>query len=361
MSAPVDVTGDANTSQERERLRGVLKPLHAYDGGMIWDAENQALTIKLTSDSAIAQARTLIGSAASSLRVNFARVQYTEKELDDLANKLLSNQVQWAGAAGIGGGYDAYSNRVLLQVYPGGKDAAKLIRAVENLKDPRVALELVEGVDNWKPETRVADIAPWTTGARIHFPNDTTLWCTLGWAWRLWSNNAIVGSTARHCENLVYYNNGKYVGTVNSSREAVDSAFMSSSGGYSPSVFVGSQTTADYRPVVGVVTSWAAGTPVAMSGATSGLTVSTVRFSTYTLPYIPECGRYQGLVGVLMWDHFTSGGDSGGPWLTTQSGTGNAFAHGQHFGFGCAAGYAGAFFVKLSAISSAQQASLLTY
>lgn len=246
-------------------------------------------------------------------------------------------------------------------MYPGGKDAATLIRAIENLNDPRVTLERVEPVDNWKPESRDADIAPWTTGAKIHYSGgDPSQYCTLGWAWRLWSNGGIVGSTARHCPNLVYDNNGVYVGTVYSSKKIADSAFMSNSNGYSPSVFVGNQTTTDYRPVVGVITSWVAGVPVAMSGSTSGLTVTTVRFPTYTLPYFPSCGEGQGLVGVLMWDHFTMGGDSGGPWLTTQSVTGNAFAHGQHFGYGCAAGYAGSFFVKLNAISSAQQASILT-
>jgi hypothetical protein len=126
---------------------------------------------------------------------------------------------------------------------------------------------------------------------------------------------------------------------------------------YSASVFVGNQTTSDIRKVVAIDTSWAAGDAVAMSGATTGLNVTTVKIPTYTLP---SCvGSYAGLSGVLMQSHVTDHGDSGGPWLTTQSGTGFVVAHGQHFGAGCFLGYDGSFFVKLNAISAAQQASLL--
>jgi hypothetical protein len=69
-----------------------------------------------------------------------------------------------------------------------------------------------------------------------------------------------------------------------------------------------------------------------MSGMTSGLVVSTVAIPSYTLS---SCaGDYAGAGGVLVETHPTSGGDSGGPWLTTQRGAGYVIAHGQRFGYG---------------------------
>lgn len=172
----------------------------------------------------------------------------------------------------------------------------------------------------------------------------------------MWTTNEVVGSTARHCTDLAWYNNGKYVGTVFKSAKWADSALMRGTS-YSPSVSVGNTTTNDVRPVVGIDTSWNYGDAVAMSGRTTRLTVSTVAIPSYTMP---SCaGDYAGIDGVLMETHTTDHGDSGGPWLTTQSGTGYVIAHGQHFGYGCAVGYGGSFFVRLNTIASLQGASLL--
>ena len=125
---------------------------------------------------------------------------------------------------------------------------------------------------------------------------------------------------------------------------------------YSPTVFVGGVNTSDIRKVVAVDTAWNVGDSVAMSGRSTGLNVSTVKLATYTLP---SCaGEFAGLVGVLMQNHITDYGDSGGPWLTTLSGSGDVVAHGQHFGRGCASGYAGSFFIKLNTISALQGVTL---
>lgn len=352
-SLPKDVTGDADASVERDRLRGALASLAAFDGGLLWDPSTQTVTVQMTSDEALQKARGLVAVAGTSLRVTFARVRYSAAELDGLAAQLLDNQAAWAGASGIGGGFDPRSNRVLLQVDPKYQDADRLIAAIKGLHDPRVELQLIDALPGDGAENRVDDFTPWSAGAAIDGANYS---CTLGWAWKLWSNSAIVGSTARHCADLTWTNSGTYVGTVFQSKQTVDSALMQGST-YSASVFVGDQTTNDIRPVVGIDTSWSVGDAVAMSGRSSGLNVTNVKLPTYTLPSCAGAGA--GLTGVLMQAHVTAGGDSGGPWLTTQSGTGNVIAHGQHYGFGCAAGYDGSFFIKLTAISAAQQASIL--
>lgn len=154
-SLPLDITGDAALSEERDRLRDVLSPLLPYDGGWIWDFAGKVLTIQMTSDAAITQAREMIAESGTTLQITFVRVQYSAKELDDLSNRLLGNQLQWAGAAGIGGGHDVRSNRVVLQVDREYKDADTLISAIENLKDPRVSLEVLDAIEGWKPESQV--------------------------------------------------------------------------------------------------------------------------------------------------------------------------------------------------------------
>jgi len=319
---------------------------------MLWNASTQTATVQMTSQGALEQARSLVAGTKTPLRVTYALVSYSANELEALATRLLADQASWAGASGIGGGYDPVSNRVLLQVDPAAPGADIQIAAIRKLNDPRVSLQILKSVGG-VVESRTADWAPWTTGAAIDSANYS---CTLGWAWKLWSNSQVVGSTARHCTDLVWSNNGVYVGTVFQSTPAADSALMNGSS-YSPSVFVGPAATADIRPVVGVDTSWAYGDLVAMSGRTTGLNVAAVQLPTYTLPAC--AGAYAGLSGVLMQTHVTAGGDSGGPWLTTLSGSGDAIAHGQHFGRGCLAGYAGSFFVKLNSISAAQHASIL--
>lgn len=165
-SLPLDVTGDAVASAERDRLSTVLKDLQVYDGGMVWDGSTKTLTVQMTSDAAIEQAGELIAASSTSMRINFVRVQYSEKDLDELASNLLGDQVAWAGASGIGGGYDPKSNRVLLQVDAKYKDAETLIGAIKNLNDPRVSLQILESVGGG-PESRVADYAPWAVGAKI--------------------------------------------------------------------------------------------------------------------------------------------------------------------------------------------------
>lgn len=152
---PLDITGDAALSEERDRLSNVLRPLSAFDGGMIWDHAGKVLTIQMTSDAAITQAREMVAESGTNLQINFVRVQYSAKELEDLSNRLLGNQLQWAGARGIGGGHDVRSNRVVLQVDRKFKDAATLISAIETLKDPRISLEIADAIDDWRPESRV--------------------------------------------------------------------------------------------------------------------------------------------------------------------------------------------------------------
>jgi hypothetical protein len=96
---------------------------------------------------------------------------------------------------------------------------------------------------------------------------------------------------------------------------------------FGPTVYVGDQTTNSRRAVAGVDTSWVPGDQVALSGANSGLLVSSVKKVNYVDPD-------DGLTYVLMNTRIGVSGDSGGPMLTTRSSDGQALAHGQMVGWG---------------------------
>ncbi|RZT15031.1 hypothetical protein EV649_5812 [Kribbella sp. VKM Ac-2569] len=159
-SVPLDVTGDWDLSAERDRLAGLLKPLAAYDGGMLWNASTKTLTVQMTSSAALLQAKSLIARSATRMRVNFVRVQYSAKDLDELAARLLQHQRRWAGASGIGGGFDPTINRVLLQVDPDYEYAATLIRAINRLHDPRVVLQTIRSTGEGSPDSPALEPGP---------------------------------------------------------------------------------------------------------------------------------------------------------------------------------------------------------
>ena len=94
--------------------------------------------------------------------------------------------------------------------------------------------------------------------------------------------------------------------------EAADTALLRgfySSFDFHPSVFVGDQATSTFRLVRGVAAP-AVGQTVALSGAKSGLVVSTIRSTKF---WDEGTGAYS----VLMWTSTCVDGDSGAPWLTT--------------------------------------------
>lgn len=357
--APLDITGDAAFSDERRRLFELLASVDESIGGYLWDSKTATLTVQVVSEVALERAREIIASSGTRLDVEFVRVEFTKSELEQLSDYLFANQLEWAGVVGVGGGYNPVLNRVILQVNAEYKDADQLVDAIERLDDPRIIMQVFEPVEGWSPESsRYADYAPWSAGIEIYGTIYGSTWgCTSGWNYQRASTGQRYGSTAAHCSPYDWYHNGTYwIGTPSVSNWSVDNKLLSGST-YAPTVYV---TDTDWRFVTEIETSWTYGGLVAMSGATTGLTVSSVYLPTYTLPACAPTSYY-GMSGVLMQQHYTDHGDSGGPWLTTQGGTGYVVAHGQHYGPGCAPGYTGSFFVKVTDIQSAQGVNLVTY
>ncbi|MFD3404849.1 hypothetical protein ACFWUU_29440 [Kribbella sp. NPDC058693] len=140
---PLDITGDARYSEERGRIRGLLSPLRAYDGEMLWDFETATLTVQMTTEDALQQARLLLlVTNPTWLRVLFVQVQYSADELQELSSRLLPHQTTWTGTTGISGGVDHYTNRLVMLVDRNDPEADTLIQAINDLGDPRITLEL---------------------------------------------------------------------------------------------------------------------------------------------------------------------------------------------------------------------------
>ncbi|MFC6157722.1 hypothetical protein [Kribbella jiaozuonensis] len=140
---PLDITGDARYSEERGRIRGLLSPLRAYDGEMLWDFETATLTVQMTTEEALQKARLLLlVTSPTWLRVLFVQVQYSGEELSELSSRLLEHQPTWTGTSGISGCVDYSTNRLVMMVDRNGPEADILIQAINNLDDPRITLEL---------------------------------------------------------------------------------------------------------------------------------------------------------------------------------------------------------------------------
>lgn len=59
----LDVTGDSTASAERDRLQAVLEPWQKFDGGVVWDPERASMTVQMTSQEALDQAKKAISAA----------------------------------------------------------------------------------------------------------------------------------------------------------------------------------------------------------------------------------------------------------------------------------------------------------
>lgn len=146
-------------------------------------------------------------------------------------------------------------------------------------------------------------------------------------------------------------NNGVLVGSPVVTAPNVDSALLQGSGQtYSPTVYLGGPTSTETRVVVSSAASDLIGEPVAVNGAESGQVLSHVlAFNIYT----------GSLTVTVMADAVTLGGDSGAPWLQTNS-NGTVIAKGQHVGLYDFNGAPRSIYMPTIRISAALSASILT-
>lgn len=353
----IDVTGGAEMQQRVDSIRQLLAADPERDGGLSWDQATRTVVVRLVEPAAdrLAQVKSSIAAAADGLTVRYESVKYSRTELERLAHRLFSTP----GVHGAGGGWDPATNRVQVLVRNDTGQSAAWARRIAALNDDRIVMRTFTPAPGPWYESRLDDAAPWKGGAWLHHSStlgatSTNGWCTMGFVWRKWTTNVRYAGTAQHCTDegryTTFYNNKTFLGRAAYTSPASDSMLLGGST-YNPTVFVGSVNTTDVRKVKGVDNSWLPGDPVAFSGALSGLKVAKVVKGGYFEPCHEKWV-------TLMDQHVTTYGDSGGPWLTTMSGSGDVIAHGQHLGFGCAPGGRGSVFMPVNTISSYLDASI---
>lgn len=146
----------------------------------------------------------------------------------------------------------------------------------------------------------------------------------------------IMASTAEHGFQLAgvstWRNNGVIVGSRYYYHIAADTTLLRGSpsiSAFSPNMYIGSSGTSIRRDVASAVTSNQAGKQVALNGRFG------LRPAVTVLSYTRTIATSWGSVGPVQFvstELGCAGGDSGGPWLQTLSGSGKNVAVGQHAG-----------------------------
>ncbi|MET9272954.1 hypothetical protein [Kribbella sp. NPDC003557] len=388
----LDVTGADDVNAQIDRVQAALDKVPLLDGGLLWEAARKVIVVQLVgpvdgSSAAVEQAKALARAAANGLTLEFRSVKYSRAELEQLSDRLFPTQKQWAaGLTEADGLWDPEMNRVVFLVRNDSGDTQAWADRIKALNDDRVVFEpytpaLDQPADGIvKPQSRIHDSAPWFGGDWLALSTvaatTTNAKCTSGFNWRRWGSGEFFGSTANHClelggggDQIYFYNDGRVFGMWDSGESgntavphsaAADTTLLRSfpyESSFGPSVFVGDQGTTTARFVRGVAAP-AVGATVAMSGAKSGLVVSTIRSTKF---WDESIEAYV----VLTWTKNCMTGDSGAPWLTTMGPNdaypGDVIALGQHRGqVGGSGTYAGyCVWAPVTYISSKLQASLL--
>ncbi|MEJ1110884.1 MULTISPECIES: hypothetical protein [unclassified Kribbella] len=387
----LDITGEADVPPRVEHVQAALNKVPLLDGGLMWESARKVLVIQLVgpvdgSSPAVEQAKSLARAARDGLTLEFRSVKYSRAELEQLSDRLFPTQKQWAaGLTEADGLYDPEKNRVVFLVRNDRGDTQAWADRITALNDDRIVFQPYTPAPDQpadgivKTQSRLHDTAlSWSGGAWLSRADvtatTTNALCTAGFNWKQWGTGREYGSTANHCNE----GGGDYVPWLNDKRPvgvwetgesgeapvpysaAADTTLIRgfySSYDFHPSAFVGDQATNNWRFVRGAAAP-AAGATVALSGARSGLVVSTIRSTKF---YDSGIGAYV----VLMWTSTCAKGDSGAPWLTTAGPNsvypGDVIAWGQHRGAVSSGTYQGAcVWVPVTYISSKVQASLLT-
>lgn len=249
-------------------------------------------------------------------------------------------------------------------------DTGDVVVGIDGLMTPKTPVTTEAGVPvvvlpatvESQAGSRRSDRGNWTGGNWLGRSADPTgiAACTLGFSWRRWGISGTWGGIAKHCPvnsgSIQWYHDGRRLGDYVLGDPASDAAILRPETGtaFNPSVWVGPQNTEVERIVVGANPAPVVGTDVALSGANSGL-------HTYT---IVDASVYVTGLGYLVTtdDEFCVPGDSGGPWLTTQSTPpNNVIAHGQHFGeLTIGSGPIQCSYLPVHRISASLEASILT-
>ena len=220
-------------------------------------------------------------------------------------------------------------------------------------------------------QSRVADLSPYYTGIRLTNSSNNALKCTSGFHWRRWDTQVVHPSTAEHCFRDLgitdWYNNYSLVGVTRAYYgDYADTQLLIPASGksYKGGVYVGGPTGSAYMPLVSASTVPIGGV-VAMHSGVSNPAATTVHVVGGKSTYKPKLYGADYTVGGISVTWAALGahcnpGDSGGPWITSNS-SNQAAAHGQHLGTIKMYGNEYCAFVDVNHISAVTQSSLVLW
>jgi len=315
-------------------------------GGSAWDAATKVLYVNLAAptgkqlDHRSALQQTIsheVETAGLAVTMRFRSVPYSVEGRRTLIASVLDQRASWGGLPATkhvtGGRVDEVTGKV--SVY-----AKAEIPVLQAAARRRFGTKVeVRPAGAGRDDGRYNDTAPWSSGNALWVDQFVRgdAHCTLGWNWRRWSDNQRYASTAGHCadpgESIFHASTTQRIGYVGTKylnqNEHIDFEYVRiTSGSVDNTVWVGGPGTSDLRRVVGADNDFT----VCSSGANGGLACG--RITSRDGEAINAQGiRLTQLTCVEPLDPnvTTTGGDSGGPWLTTYK-DGTVMAWGQHKG-----------------------------
>lgn len=141
---PLDVTGTWDLQVQIDAIGKLLSRGPVPDGGLSWDADTRVVVVRLVgavdgTSPEVERLKASVLALAKGFTVKFESVKYSRAELEQLAARLFGTMDQWGPSArGIGGGWDCYANRVLIQIALGTPDTQAWIEAIRALHDDRI-------------------------------------------------------------------------------------------------------------------------------------------------------------------------------------------------------------------------------
>jgi hypothetical protein len=362
-----------------DALDPVLVEQHGIYGLHRVDWDNKAIVVYLTDSRSTPAAQKAIKTAAASVRggvdVQFRTAPVTIEKLDKASQQLFASRAEWAQDPSAV--YYTYPDVPNATIHVGlGSLAAvggDLSAEAKTLSGDTFQVEYT--VEPGPPPTfeagsRLADQGGWTGGnwlgrSQSTVPTVTNSDCGLGFTWRRWSDNELMGGTAEHCINARtvncsfmglsfpnLYHNRRHLGTAVATDPGSDSALLlrAVNTSFNATAWMGGPATTVEREVKGIRAVEALGDVVVLSGPRNGPAATETHVMALRLT---TCAGPK----TVTRDYVSTAGDSGAPWLTTFS-NGTVRAHGQHSGYATWLGATRSMYTPVTHTSSRLEASI---
>lgn len=216
----LEVNGDTQVQSAAQALPDLELALGRPGfGGMRWESPGKLHVMVVGDENSTAQATVKAwATAIPNTEVTTSYVRHAYSDLEAVVAEMPGVVEQLAGRGQLeSAAVQVEDNVVEVAVLESSADAVKAALAKRYGTAVRVvtAKELSEPADRRDDSTPFyGGVALWTVSTSNPYTADA--YCTMGFTWRLWTTNQIVGSTAGHCRarGQTWWNATSPVGTV---------------------------------------------------------------------------------------------------------------------------------------------------